>query len=89
MFCVYWVQDFGDGDERPCASVVEDLKEALALTERCRNFGFRFVTMASEVPGNVTKMGVDTTGPDYEWFKRRDSLRVGRREFLESLKKTS
>jgi hypothetical protein len=31
-----------------------------------------FITFCSENPDSVTKMGVDVTGPDYDWKKRRD-----------------
>lgn len=30
-----------------------------------------FVSLCSEDPNNVTKMGVDNPSPDYNWKKRR------------------
>jgi hypothetical protein len=30
-----------------------------------------FITFCSENPNSVTKLGVDVTGPDYDWKKRR------------------
>lgn len=66
MYCVYW-----DGEHECRSKVVTDLKEALTLAEEKRKAGFRFVTMVSENPNSVGKPGVDVTGPDYNWTKRR------------------
>jgi hypothetical protein len=33
--------------------------------------GVRFITMSSEHPDLVGHPGVDVTGPDYNWKKRR------------------
>ena len=36
-----------------------------------RRRGLRFITMSSEHPDSVGHPGVDVTGPDYNWKKRR------------------
>lgn len=71
MYCVYWVRDFGTGDEMCCGRICSELDEALKVSEALRKEGKLFVSIASEIPGNVTKMGVDVTGDDYDWKKRR------------------
>lgn len=54
------------------------LLDALAQAKDLRECGCRFVTIASENPNNVGKMGVDHVadgklpdGNDYTWKKRR------------------
>lgn len=87
MFTVFWMAPVIDeGELIPHCQMFEDMGKALEFSNEARSMGARFVCMASEVEGNMTKMGVSGPSPNYEWFKRRDSLRVGRREFLESLK---
>ena len=72
MYCVYWTRVLPDDDHWPCAAIVYDLKAALDKCEALRNEeGVRFVTMVSENPNSVGKPGVDVTGPDYNWTKRR------------------
>lgn len=44
--------------------------EALRARQRAGE-GIRFVTMSSEHPDSVGHPGVDVTGPDYNWKKRR------------------
>jgi hypothetical protein len=66
MFKVYWTvigQTYGQE--------FEDMTQALNQCQSLRNSGARFVTMCSENPDNVTKMGVAETGSDYNWKKRR------------------
>lgn len=58
----------------PEATELSDLSDALKLTEVLRRGGFRFVTLVSENPNSVGKPGVDVTGPDYDWTKRRTTL---------------
>lgn len=53
--------------------MISDLGEALKFAEQKRNEGFRFVTLVSENPNSVGKPGVDVTGPDYDWTKRRST----------------
>lgn len=71
MFAVYWMSAY----DEPFAQVFpsDQLTEALALTEQLRRAGtHKFITLAADrIPGNVTKPGVDTVGPDYDWKKRR------------------
>lgn len=72
MFKVYWTLENGEvmGYE------VEGLEEALGMTEMQRKAGRRFVTMASEDPNSVGKLGVDSVvdgktpdGEVYDWSK--------------------
>jgi hypothetical protein len=66
MFKVYWT--YGDrsyGQEFPV------MTEALTFCQDLRNSGKSFVTMCSELPDNVTLMGVAEAGPEYDWKKRR------------------
>lgn len=68
MFKVYWTgtDNISHGKE------FDDMSEALKFTQELRNIhGRQFVTMCSENPDNVTKMGVAETGTDYNWKKRR------------------
>lgn len=53
--------------------MIPDLGAALKFAELKRNEGFRFVTLVSENPNSVGKPGVDVTGPDYDWVKRRST----------------
>ncbi|WP_373896788.1 hypothetical protein [uncultured Massilia sp.] len=79
---VYWtvVTDDGDGDgpagprARPFATdaMVDAMRFMEDLRRRQREGGaIRFVTMCSEHPDAVGHPGVDVTGPDYDWKKRR------------------
>jgi len=45
---------------------MEDLRRRQRAGE-----GVRFITMCSEHPDVVGHPGVDVTGPDYNWKKRR------------------
>ncbi len=52
------------------------MNEALKFSESLRKRQFagedvHFIVMAVENPNCVGKMGVDVTGPDYDWKKRR------------------
>lgn len=44
--------------------------ETLRKDDRCG-----FVTMCSENPNSVGKPGVDEVGPDYNWTKRRGTMK--------------
>jgi Neuraminidase (sialidase) len=67
MFKVYWTDQYGTvfGHEMP------DMTVALTTTQALRDQGNRFVTIVSENPNNVTKMGVADVDADYDWKKRR------------------
>ena len=49
---------------------VMNFMEGLRKRERTDG-SVSFVALASAIPGDVTKKGVDVTGPDYDWKKRR------------------
>ena len=74
MFNVYWMED-----GKPHAKLFsnEEMTDALKWMEKLRELvrvhdaNISFICMSSENPNNLTKMGVDVTGPDYEWKKRR------------------
>lgn len=66
MFKVYWTYD-----EKTYGQEFPVMTEALDFCQDLRNSGRRFVTMCSELPDNVTRMGVAEAGPDYNWKKRR------------------
>ncbi len=76
MYCVYWMlrHDAGWVSNH---QIEDDLTTALQLCAHLRKEpDVRFVTMAVENPNMVGKMGVDVTGPDYDWVKRRDAISV-------------
>ena len=66
-YCVFWRNESGDPDSK----LHDEMVPALAHCEQLRNSGNRFVTMAYENTDMVGKQGVDVTGPDYDWKKRR------------------
>lgn len=77
MYMVYWTvmdeeralphsESFGT-DEMVCAM---RFMEALRARQRAGE-GVRFITMCSEHPDVVGHPGVDVTGSDYNWKKRR------------------
>jgi len=77
MYMVYWTivngadtlahaQGFDTAEMVPAMQFME------ALRKRQRNGeGIRFITMCSEHPDVVGHPGVDVTGADYSWKKRR------------------
>lgn len=67
MFKVYWT----DSTNTPQGLFVNTLNRALSLAEEKRKEGYTFVTMVSENPDNVTKMGVADVDENYDWQKRR------------------
>lgn len=69
LFCVYWIEII-DNTVVSKHSLFQTLEQALKWSEKMRREEKRFVTMASEVSGNCTKMGVDSS-TDYQWTKRR------------------
>ena len=71
MFCVYHMTEKFD-EVVPQYDFFEELVHALAWSNSLRDRGYKFVVMASEVDGNVTKMGAaGMDADDYEWEKRR------------------
>ena len=78
MYMVYWTTVGDDGVGHPHAEpfdtseMVPAMQFMEALRKRQRG-GERvcFVTMCSEHPDVVGHPGVDVTGPDYNWKKRR------------------
>lgn len=70
MFCVFWVSGWETEDEYPCGKVCPDFDDAIATADKVRKSGGKFVTIGSEIPGNVTKMG-SAVATEYEWKKRR------------------
>ena len=68
MYKVYWTDDFGT----VFGEVYADMTQALKVTQALRNENcYKFISMVSENPDNVTKMGVADPSPDYNWKKRR------------------
>ena len=74
---VYWTI-VGDGASHPHARsfATDEMVKAMQFMEQLRTRqrageGVRFVTMSSEHPDVVGHPGVDVTGPDYNWKKRR------------------
>jgi hypothetical protein len=73
MFVVYWLsneqpdfQRFGEKDLSAALNFMNDLRAKQAAGEPVG-----FVAMSSELPNNVTKMGVADPPADYNWKKRR------------------
>jgi hypothetical protein len=77
MYMVYWT--IVDDEAATPHSKTFDTSEMVAamsfmeaLRKRQREGeGVRFITMCSEHPDLVGHPGVDVTGPDYNWKKRR------------------
>ena len=72
MFMIFWIEN-----EQPNSKFFGvDLQAALKFVEVMRQRKYAgeqigFVTLSSENPDCVGKQGVDVTGPDYNWKKRR------------------
>lgn len=68
MYKVYWT----DLDGKAMGREFKDMTEALNFTQMLRNdYNRKFVTMVSEIAGNMTKMGVSDAPEGYSWKKRR------------------
>jgi len=74
MYKIYWTR----ADGQACSKDYIEMMEALTQTNHLRSIGLTYVTMVSENPNNVGKMGVDSitdgklpNGEDYLWKKRR------------------
>ena len=73
VYKVYWTVDghaFQQGFDK------DGMKKALDVCEVLRKRQYagadiRFITLCSEHPDSVGKQGVDVTGPEYDWKKRR------------------
>jgi hypothetical protein len=77
MYMVYWTivkegghtphqESFDTTEMVPAMQFMETLRRRQREGE-----GIRFITMCSEHPDVVGHPGVDVTGPDYNWKKRR------------------
>lgn len=74
MYKVYWTAS----DGQACSEDFIEMVEALTQTNYLRNIGCSYVTMVSENPNQVGKMGVDSvedgklpSGEVYTWKMRR------------------
>lgn len=77
MYMVYWTV-VGDAASEPHARPFDtsEMVPAMRFVEELRQRqrsgeGVRFITMCSEHPDAVGHPGVDVTGPEYNWKKRR------------------
>ncbi len=73
MYMIYWSENSLPKSESFDSN---KMNEALKFSESLRKRQFagedvHFIVMAVENPNCVGKMGVDVTGPDYDWKKRR------------------
>jgi hypothetical protein len=77
MYMVYWTtieneagvahsEPFDTSEMVPAMKFMEELRARQRAGEPVR-----FITMCSEHPDVVGHPGVDVTGPDYNWKKRR------------------
>lgn len=77
MYMVYWtVVEATQSYPEARAFGTDAMVEAMGFMEELRRRqrggeGVRFITMCSEHPDLVGHPGVDVTGPDYNWKKRR------------------
>ena len=77
MYMVYWtIVERGASTPHQQPFDTSEMVQAMGFMEELRRRqrageGVRFVTMCSEHPDVVGHPGVDVTGPDYNWKKRR------------------
>ena len=77
MFMVYWTEVRAEISQPRCKEfaldhMVDALQYMEALRKTQRSAGnISHVTMSSENPNSVGLPGVDVTGADYNWKKRR------------------
>lgn len=77
MYMVYWtVVDEGGAQPHSEPFDTSEMVPAMQFMEGLRarqraGEGVRFITMCSEHPDVVGHPGVDITGPEYNWKKRR------------------
>jgi len=71
LHVVYWTED-GKAQARPCFDLTEVLRVSEEL-RKLRRTGYPITLIASksEYAESVGQDGVDVTGPDYDWKKRR------------------
>jgi len=79
MYMVYWTEldQQGAGAPQSQGFDTSEMVTAMGFMEDLRKRqrggqGVRFITMCSEHPDAVGHPGVDVTGPDYNWKKRRN-----------------
>ena len=73
MYMIYWTEEAVPKSQQ---FESDQMSEALKFSQELRTRQYTdgcvsFVSMASENPNCVGKQGVDVTGPDYDWKKRR------------------
>lgn len=69
MYKIYWTAENTPNSKTFDTS---EMSKALAFSETLRKDPKNsFIVMSSEHPDCVGKQGVDVTGPDYDWKKRR------------------
>jgi hypothetical protein len=73
VYIVYWVEDnlpqmqgFGKNELNEMLKFSEGLRK-----RRHEDANLHHVTFCSEDPNCTSLLGVDVTGPDYDWKKRR------------------
>jgi hypothetical protein len=77
MYMVYWtIVDDEAATPHSKTFGTSEMVDAMTFMEALRKRqrggeGVRFITMCSEHPDLVGHPGVDVTGPDYNWKKRR------------------
>lgn len=77
MYMVYWTVVDGEASEAHARAFdTSEMVPAMQFMEELRKRqragdGVRFITMCSEHPDVVGHPGVDVTGADYNWKKRR------------------
>jgi hypothetical protein len=74
MYKVYWTAPNGEA----CSEDYVEMVDALTQANHLRTVGRAYVTMVSENPNQIGKMGVDSvkdgklpSGEAYTWRKRR------------------
>lgn len=77
MYRVYWTTVEEEASQPHAMSFdTSEMVKAMQFMEELRKRqrageGVRFITMCSEHPDLVGHPGVDVTGPEYNWKKRR------------------
>jgi hypothetical protein len=67
VHAVYWIEN-----NQPHVELFTDLPEMLKFSlSKHNNPECSFVASGSQMPDCVSLGGVDVTGPDYDWKKRR------------------
>lgn len=70
---IYWTEESVPNSKQFDTS---EMSDALKFSESLRSRKYSgekvgFIVMSVEHPDSVGKQGVDVTGPDYDWKKRR------------------